>query len=207
MASRDISLWESPERLTEDEAVRLIHFVNQLATRSSFDAGKLRRAYVEVFPVLQDLKRMKLYDLRPSQPLGQHGTVLEQIKTVFETVANCSEVNSLGQQRYESTGASKILHTWLPDLCVMWDAAIAAGYGTYNDRKAEGYSTKFLPRVNHESSEALQTFIADNGGTRADAAAALSNRAEDGRFRHLTKLIDEYNYVKYTLSDPELWCR
>jgi hypothetical protein len=195
VASRDISLWESPERLTEHEAGRLIHFVNQWATRSSFDAGRVRRAYVEVFPVLRDLKRMKLYDLRPPQPLGQHGTVLEQIKTVFETVANCSE-------RYESTGASKILHTWLPDLCVMWDAAIAAGYGIYKDRDAENYSTKFLPRVSCEASEALQTYIADNGGTRADAAAALSKLAGD---RPFAKLIDEHNYMKYTLSLGELW--
>jgi hypothetical protein len=199
MASRDISQWELPERLTEHEARRLILFLNQWATHSRCDPEKLRRAYVEVFPVLQDLKRMKLYDLRPSRPLGQHGTVSAHIKTVFETIANCSE-------RYESTGASKILHTWLPDLCVMWDAAIAAGYGVYNDRDAEGYSTKFLPRVSYEASEALRTYMADNGGTRVDAAGALSKLADDTRFRPLTKLVDEYNYVKYTLSHPKLWC-
>ena len=195
MASRDISQWERPQRLTEHEVRQLIHFVNQWATRSRFDPEKLRRAYVEVFPVLGALKGINLYDLRPCQPMGQPGTVLEQMKTVFETVANCSE-------RYESTGASKILHTWLPDLCVMWDAAIAAGYGIYKDRDAENYSTKFLPRVSCEASEALQTYIADNGGTRADAAAALSKLAGD---RPFAKLIDEHNYMKYTLSLGELW--
>jgi len=200
MASRDTSQWESPERLTEHEVGRLIRFINQWATRSRFDAEKLRRAYVHMFPTLQDLRRVNLYEVRPWQPLAQHGTVSEAIKTVFETVATCGA-------RYESTGASKILHTWLPDLCVMWDAAIAAGYGIYKGatqyrRKGADYSERFLPRVSIQILEALDTYIADKGGTRVKAAAAISRLAGD---RPLTKIVDEYNYAKYTLSLDELW--
>ena len=195
MESRDTSQWESPERLTEREVRRLLLFINQLGTRSQFDSEKVGRAYVGLFPVLQDLKRMNLYDLGLSQPLAEHGTVSEAIRDVFDTVATCGA-------RYYSTGASKILHTWLPDLCVMWDAAIAAGYGIYDRRHGEEYSTKFLPRVSVQAVEALDSYIAEYGGTRAEAAAAISKRAEG---RVLTKLVDEYNYVKYTRSCNKLW--
>lgn len=195
MESRDASQWRSREGLTHEEVEKLIRFINQWATRCQLDSEKLRLAYVGLFPVIRDLKRSSLYDLEPSQRLPQGSTVSEAITDIFEAVATCGP-------KYYLTAASKILHTWLPDLCVMWDAAIAAGYGVYRSPRSKEYATKFLPRVSHEASEALETYIADNGGSRADAASAISKCAG---VMHLTKVIDEYNWVKYTLSLDELW--
>ena len=117
----------------------------------------------------------------------------QRVRDVFESVASCGV-------RYESTGASKILHTMIPRLFVMWDATICAGYAVSGT--SYEYAHRFLPRVQKQLDEAIQTYMSDHARSRENAAKDLSKRA-GGRF--LTRLLDEYNYGKFTMALDELW--
>jgi len=117
----------------------------------------------------------------------------EAVGLVFEKIAACGS-------RYESTGTSKILHVLCPPLFVMWDSAICGGYAV--DGRSSDYAKRFLPQMQHEAREAVGSYIADG---RAGPAAAVRELEKLCGGRTFTKLIDEYNYCKFTLRVDELW--
>ncbi len=194
MNSDERKQWQSPDTVTNDTCERLIRFLNQWATRSPLKPAQVRTAFVQIFPALESLRRMSLVDL-PQK-------VRPMIAAMFETVAGAG-------LRYESTATSKMLHTWAPDTFIMWDAAIAAGYGISGNvaeprRNGRGYADRFLPRVQEAGLEAIETYVSEKGSSKKEAIKGIVAAAGRGP---LAKLIDEYNYVKYTLSLDELWLR
>ena len=84
----------------------------------------------------------------------------------------------------------------------MWDERIAGGYGLLRERTGLGYAFKFLPRVAAEMEEAIASYAAEHGSTRYDTVAAL---IKGGCGRSLPKLLDEFNYAKFTMSSDQLW--
>jgi hypothetical protein len=186
MNSPDHKCWETPATVSNDAAKRLIRFLNQWATHSRLAPGHVTKAFTQIFPALESLRKISFVDLSANHREGA--------AKVFETVAGSG-------QNYESTGASKILHTWAPETFVMWDGAIAAGYGIHK-RNGHDYAQRFLPRVQEEAREAIETYISDAGSSRDAAISAITAAAGHGT---LAKLLDEYNYVKFTLSADELW--
>lgn len=77
------------------------------------------------------------------------------------------------------TGASKALHLLAPRFFPLWDGAIAKAYGCAfkpRGRNAAGYR-RFM-EIAHSQCSHLQTSLPDNA--------------------NLLKLLDEYNYCKYT---------
>ncbi len=112
---------------------------------------------------------------------------------MFETIASSGS-------RYESTGTSKILHLLYPPLFVMWDSAIRGGYAV-NGRSGD-YAERFLPRIQREGREAVDSYIAERKAGPSTAVRELEKLCGGRTF---TKLIDEYNYCKFTLRVDELW--
>jgi len=102
--------------------------------------------------------------------------------------------------RYESTDASKILHTIIPNFFVMWDKRI-------RDETVQGgvrgavYAFYFLPKMQGELKEAIETCMEDRRLTREDAIKYICEKC-DGKT--LAKLVDEFNYMKYTKEQPFL---
>lgn len=76
------------------------------------------------------------------------------------------------------TGASKLMHLTIPEVFVMWDAYIRKAWGL-KEGKEEDYFN-FLKLMQKEFKE-----------------------MEKSKDRTLSKLIDEYNYVEYTLPALE----
>lgn len=76
------------------------------------------------------------------------------------------------------TGASKLMHLTAPEVFVMWDAYIRKAYG-FKRGKSEDYFN-FLKKMQK-----------------------LFKTIEKIKDKTLTKLIDEYNYVKFTLPALE----
>lgn len=88
------------------------------------------------------------------------------------------------------TGASKLLHILNPQFFMMWDDAIRYGYGC--SENGEGYFN-FLYRSQREIQEVLQTYR-----TEHDATKEISQRIYNGQTKSILKLLDEYNWAKYT---------
>jgi hypothetical protein len=97
-------------------------------------------------------------------------------------------------RRYESTDASKILHAIIPNLFVMWDDKIRSAI-VGEERDGRCYAFMFLPKMQGAAKEYLDSFIKENGGNYKSAALQISKMADN---YSLPKLIDEYNYVRYT---------
>lgn len=104
-----------------------------------------------------------------------------------------------GTGRYESTDASKILHTLLPNLIVMWDDKIRDGMSV--GKRGIDYANVFLPKVQEELEEAIRTCMDERNLTCIGAIAYIREQC-DGKT--LAKLADEYNYMKYTKGHPSL---
>jgi hypothetical protein len=183
--------------LNSQEAVSLITFINRWSTRSPLKPGELSRGYASIHPLLSTLDGVKFETLEFKAPIGTNGlTVQSAIAQIFDGIAGCG-------QRFESTGASKILHALRPDLFVMWDERIASGYGVSpSRRKGTEYAGLFLPRIRGELDQAIESLSVGSGIDRHLAIESLKARAG---VESVSKMLDEYNYMKFTIGVPTLW--
>ena len=196
MSSRDEAAWYSEAGPNDVEIVRLLRFLNQWASRHPSDAdarARFKRAYIQVLPLLRALKGITLLDTAFGGGVVQGMCVSEAVGSIFETIAGSGS-------RYASTATSKILHVLHPSLFVMWDSAIRGGYAV--DGRSNDYATRFLPRVQWQAREAVDSYISDGS---ADPAVAVQDLESLCGGRLLAKLVDEYNYCKFTLRVDELW--
>jgi hypothetical protein len=197
MAQRNPAEWELDEGPGDTEIKLLFIFLNQWGTHYPNDERSracFKNSYKEVLP---RLKRLEGYDLMeaPFEARVADGkTLSEIIQEVFETLA------SAGGKPYKSTGTSKILHVLQPRLFVMWDSAIRGGYAV--SETSNDYARLFLPRVQRELREAVDSYVTENQSEPRTAVQELEKR---GGGRPITKLLDEYNYCKFTLRCPKLW--
>lgn len=119
----------------------------------------------------------------------------KKIEKIFDSVCDCS-------WKYESTDSSKILHTILPDLLVMWDRKIRRGILGGEGRNWGGvYTDEFLPKMQAELKEAIETCMRKNALSRKDSIQYIRKACSS---MALPKLLDEYNYMIYTRPEDLL---
>jgi hypothetical protein len=194
--------WELDEGPSEPEIKLLFTFLNQLRTHYPNNPEsriRFKKAYVKVLPLLRLLKGYDLIEAQFHSQLADGNTLSETIRQVFERLATASREHT---KRCESTGTSKILHILRPQLFVMWDSAIRSGYAVKQGSEISDYASWFLPRMQREAQEAVDSYVMEkNCGPRT----AVQRLEELGGSRPLAKLVDEYNYCKFTLGLRKLW--
>jgi len=196
MEQRNPEQWERDEGPSDDEVALLIKFLNQWVTRYPSDEDsrvRLKQAYVNVLPRLRLLEGYDLVEARFDSRVADGKTLSGIIQEVFGTLASAGT-------KHQWTGASKTLHILRPQLFVMWDTAIRGGYAV--SESSEDYARLFLPRMQREAQEAVDSYVAEK---QSEPRAAVEELQELGGSRPITKLVDEYNYCKFTLRLPELW--
>lgn len=185
MKNKDWQSWIN--RVPSDEVRKLFDFIRSWDFHFQGDAGKSRQIYQEVYTMIQKLQQGRIEDVD-----FRDEEVKRNIHRVFDKVARCPIEN-----RYESTDASKILHTIIPNLLVMWDSNIQLGILEGVALDGQNYAYKFLPLMQRELEEAIRTCIMENTLKREEAIREISESCDN---KTLAKLIDEFNYVKYTLK-------
>ena len=188
MKCKDWTCWVNPD-LPIDEIRKLFNFIKSWDRFFQGDVELFRRIYAEVSSTMQKLKNERIEEANFTQELEI------KVRDVFDKVANCTLID-----RYESTDASKILHTILPNFFVMWDDRIKEGVMQGRDNGA-AYAFYFLPKMQLELSEAIETCMEERKLNRTDAIRYICEKC-DGKT--LAKLVDEYNYMKYTKKNPSL---
>jgi len=188
MKCKDWACWVSPD-LPIDEIRKLFNFIRSWDRFFQGDAELFKEIYAEVFSTLQKLKDERIEDTNFAEELKI------EVRDVFDKVANCTLID-----RYESTDASKILHTILPNFFVMWDDCIKEGVMQGRDNGA-AYAFYFLPRMQLELREAIETCMKEREMNRVDAVRYVGEKCDR---KTLAKLVDEYNYMKYTKKNPTL---
>ncbi len=181
--------WDSPI-LSVAEAEKLLKFIRSWDRFFQGDNAVFRKIYAEIYPILGKLKEEKIEDAHLDNRELQ---II--VRDVFDKTANCTLID-----RYESTDASKMLHTIIPDFFVMWDDEIK-NWTVQGRHRGATYAFYFLPKMQQELEEAISTCMAEMKLARAQAIQYI--RLETGG-KTLAKLADEYNYMKYTMGHSSL---
>ena len=186
---RDGDKWSKPSTLDYGEVNRLILFVNQwrcMMPRKAHDnVERVREGFKRQIPELNRLEDCTLLNVELDK------ATCELIERSFDVVANAGH-------RFESVATSKMLHAAInPDFFVMWDGRIMSGYGLYGSGRE--YAHCFLPEMKKLAKSAISQVMERENCSCADAIESLTSCGHT-----LAKVLDEYNYVKFTLQDREV---
>lgn len=149
---------------------RLVTFLKKLNPRVHIDERQLQTAYKNV---PKDVLSWNLED-----------------SALWENKRQITQLFSRFAAAVKYTGAAKALHILNPRFFMMWDVKIRCGYGCYCE--AEGYFN-FLWRSQREIQEIRRTYTADYPGNQE-----ISQRIYAGQVKSILKLLDEYNFARYT---------
>lgn len=190
MENKNWEEWLSPS-ISITEIKKLFRFIRSWDRFFQGDEDKFKKIYEEIYPIIRELEHEKIEDLDLTDD-----RLKRKIRDVFDKVAKCPLID-----RYESTDASKILHTILPNLFVMWDVEIKE-WMVQGRRMGATYAFYFLPKVQEELKKAIKTCMDERNLSREEAIEYIHAQC-DGKT--LAKLADQYNYMKYTKLYPSLW--
>lgn len=183
LKNREASQWRGVVTITE--AAKLLKFIASWDRWFIGEAEDFQRIYAEIMPDISLLmdKSIDSVDLDDAQ-------VEKSISYIFDKIAGGLSY------KHQSTDASKILHTILPNLVVMWDRKIREGIlGDVNKDWGTAYVWEFLPKMQKEAKEAIMSYAQEKGLEFANAKRAIE---ETCRGHSLAKLLDQHNYVIFT---------
>ena len=178
--------------IMQNEVRKLHKFINEWGTRCQWSVEQLTEAIISVQADLSALSKYTILDINfKAFVTSREGYYSDMIKNIFEWIATCGP-------RRETTGTSKVLHMLNPQLFVMWDNKIRGGYAC--SESAQSYSCSFLPRIQMVLTKAIKEAEKQLGLDHNHAIEKLCQRGHT-----LAKVVDEYNYVKFTWARPEVW--
>ncbi len=178
--------WKNwPDDVSINEIHRLLQFIPKWNPKyeGKYDQG-LFEVFLEIRPTVKELYFEKLENAQFDS------NYLHKIKGIFDKVARY-------KKSYESTDASKILHFIIPNLFVMWDNNIREGVlGKENRKKGSMYSLNFLPIMQKELLEAVDTCMKEEKLEKLEAVDFIRNNCGN---ESLPKLLYEFNYCIFTI--------
>lgn len=144
------------------------------------------------------LRNEKLETIDFEKMVGVNGKVLktqEIVSSVFRIISP-TVAPAVGEGGYTAT--SKIMHMVNPELFPMWDRRIRKKYGFYGN--TEGYLL-FVLKMQSMIKGVIRDYCAEHRIGMKEAKEEICKKTcSGGEMLTLVKLIDEYNYTKFTLS-------
>ena len=163
--------WGQPSRMADSLGVLLLTWHQAFYRYGIFDFGRLERAIEKTLPVLDTFRRRDISTYIPADD-----RLVRSLFRTFVTALQIREGPKRGQR--SPVAAAKALHLLAPRYFPLWDEQIARAYDCYyKDQPATRY-LDFM-RIVKRFSDALASRIP------ADT-------------KPFTKLLDEYNYARFT---------
>lgn len=184
MKNKDPDAWFKSANIPIIEGLLLFGFVHSWDPYFQGDLVNFFNIYKDIFSIIKKFEHTTIINVDLSNE------VKNSISEIFDKIARCSK-----RRRFESTDASKILHAIIPNLFVMWDRNIRKAIIGNKERDGRCYAFEFLPKMQEAAKEYLDDYVKENGGNYESATLQISTMADN---HTLAKLIDEYNYVRYT---------
>ena len=183
----------------------IARFLKSWRTRTEIDLTKLEQHIKNKSEELRALENLDIVsvNLEGSLQLGNQSKPLRDvIIDLFNAFTDISQIS-----RRDYTAASKVLHVLLPNLFVMWDRCIRCAYGCNFNRPEDAGEKyfKFLKRIQKEAREAVKSYCAKHKCSTNEAIQTIKEKLYEGGFYPFTKLLDQYNYQKYTIGNDRLW--
>ena len=222
--------WDNPDSLDYDDAERLITFLNEWGCMIPFNNEPAPKKVIGDL-LLNNMKtgapllgasttirvatmNQLLNNLKSTVPLLNTLRSATLFNVHFDEnrrrmLSNCFNAIAMfgirnGDVSNEAVATSKLLHVAInPNLFVMWDGEIQPAYILQRNRRNTGfgYAEIFLQRMQQRLAErAVKQVMAEEGLSRADAIQSFTEHCE--KKNSLAKIIDEYNYAKYTAKWP-----
>jgi hypothetical protein len=171
--------WSKPAEMADSLGVLLLTWNQAFYRFGVFDFNKLEECISKSLPLLDRYRRASILNYTLADN--------EAIEHLFEQFLVALQIREGKKKGTKSPVAvAKALHLLAPDFLPLWDKKIAEAYGCgYSFNPAEKY-LRFLVK-SKDMVERLQS--------TTDAKAMGKT---------LLKLIDEYNYARYTLGMTDL---
>jgi len=163
--------WGRPAEMADSLGVLLLTWNQAFYRYGSFDFGKLEMCIAENMAALEAYRARSILDYAANDEA--------QVKALFEAFLRALAIaDGIGKGRQSPVAVAKTLHLLAPGFFPLWDRKIALAYGCYYSRQpATQYRTFTEMALN--MAHTLHAVTPPEGKT-------------------LLKLIDEYNYAKYT---------
>ncbi len=163
--------WGRPLEMAESLGVLLCHWNQAFYRYGPLDYDSLEACIAANQEVLAAYRKRDILSYSPADDL--------QIKTLFKQLLDALQIcEGKLKGRKSPVAAAKGLHLLAPSFFPLWDDKIARAYGCYYDSKPADKYIQFLRK------------------TKMIAQSLAPHLNEDGKT--LLKVIDEYNYAKYT---------
>jgi hypothetical protein len=163
--------WGHPAEVAEGLGVLLLIWNAAFYRRGPFDFDALEQCIAINQALLNEYRKRDILTYTPKDDT--------RIRPLFEAFIEALRIcEGKCKGRGSPVGAAKALHLLAPSFFPLWDEKIARGYGCYYNVDAPGQYIAFL-RQTKEIAEELASSVNVPGKT-------------------LIKLIDEYNFAKYT---------
>ncbi|NWF76764.1 MAG: hypothetical protein HXY53_09410 [Nitrospirae bacterium] len=163
--------WGSPRDMSDALGILLFTWNHAFYRYGLFDYDKLEKCIKNNIPKLEEFRNRNIFNLKRDDE--------RDIKNLFNNFHKALQISE-GRLKGKSSpvAVSKALHLLAPDFLPLWDNKIAQAYGCYYSvNPAEEY-VRFC-RIVKAIAEQVKDFISPTDKT-------------------ILKLIDEYNYSKYT---------
>jgi len=181
--------WGSTDDLVDGLIVLLLSWNANFYRFSPADFSMLPNAIEKSRPQLEKLRKRTIVDFLP-------GDDREQITEMFDFFM----IGTKTQKGHSPVGAAKALHLLAPDFFPIWDDKIAKHYGCYwyHSGSASEKYIKFMAIAKADLDRLLNSSSprADSRETTFEVFCRPCPVAS--RWRSPLKIIDEYNYAKYT---------
>ena len=171
--------WRDPSKMTEGLGVLLLTWNQAFYRYGYLDFDKLENCISENLETIKNFRSRKIFSLKDSDK--------EVIKTLFVAFLGALKIKTKKNRKEKVTpvGVAKALHLLAPEFFPLWDNKIAQKYHcSFNRNNAPRKYVDFCRAIRDVAGE----------------VKSYQNLPKDSRT--LVKLIDEYNYSKYTKN----WC-
>lgn len=163
--------WGQPAEMADSLGVLLLTWNQAFYRYGPFDFGKLEKCIAKNLPALKGYRARSILDYT-----AQDDAPIEALFAEFLAALAIAEGSKSGAQ--SPVAVAKTLHLIAPGFFPLWDKEIAKAYGCDYTRRPAGQYLAFLGLA-QAMARALQTVSPPPGRT-------------------LLKLLDEFNYAKFT---------
>ena len=207
LIDRDTSKWNQLDLIDLAEAGKMIGFLNLWKTPVQVRLVDFLLALQCAALLLRPIQGKTILDVDLNRPTTQDSDF-----SVGQLVEKCFDILSRCGRRDEITASSKILHTINPELFVMWDNKIrkeyarSAGYRSdksIKDNAARIYATVFLPKMQEIARDSVNEAM-EHENNVSNPEEAVKFLTEPCKYNSLAKVLDEYNFMRYTKKHPKL---
>jgi len=204
---------EYEKALKTKDPADIAKFLKKWRIRTKVSPAKIGKNIKNKRQELKALENLDIMsvDLDNTIKIGRQTRSLKDvIVDLFVTFSDISEQT----ERRDYTAASKILHVLLPKFFIMWDNCIRCAYGCKIKVKKGKIDIKdagekyfrFMKRVQKEGMEAVESYCKERRCKRKNIAIRrIENELYQNGFYSFARLLDIYNFQKYTRGDDRLW--